>query len=80
MTTIDADAHVIENDQTWSYLNGDEVRYRPNKLRHVDEAHRQPMRDDLSSEWWIFDKNIQRADTNVNKKETPRESRELTSV
>jgi len=29
MATIDADAHVIENDQTWSYLEDAEKEYQP---------------------------------------------------
>jgi uncharacterized protein len=29
MATIDADAHVIETDQTWSYMEAPEQRYRP---------------------------------------------------
>ena len=29
MLTIDADAHVIECEKTWDYLEGDDKRYRP---------------------------------------------------
>ncbi len=32
MPTIDADAHVIESERTWSYLNADERRYAPMML------------------------------------------------
>ncbi len=29
MLTIDADAHVIENEATWDYLEGSDRRFRP---------------------------------------------------
>ena len=29
MLTIDADAHVIECEKTWDYLEGEDRRYRP---------------------------------------------------
>ena len=29
MLTIDADAHVIECEKTWDYLEGGDKRYRP---------------------------------------------------
>ena len=38
MLTIDADAHVIECEKTWDYLEGDDKRYRPvrDRGRHAD--------------------------------------------
>jgi hypothetical protein len=33
MLTIDADAHVIECEKTWDYLEGEERRYRPDFTR-----------------------------------------------
>src|SRR2546430_12143010 len=32
MLTIDADAHVIECEKTWDYLEGEDRRYRPVSL------------------------------------------------
>ena len=29
MPTIDADAHVIETENTWNYLEGHEAEFRP---------------------------------------------------
>jgi hypothetical protein len=29
MLSIDADAHVIETEKTWDYLEGSDRRYRP---------------------------------------------------
>jgi predicted TIM-barrel fold metal-dependent hydrolase len=80
MTTIDADAHVIENDQTRSYLTGDEARFRPEKLLRAEGPLGNTNGGGAASEWWLFDKNFQRADTNINRAQTTPESRELTSV
>ena len=35
MPTIDADAHVIESERTWSYLAPDERRYAPMMLEMI---------------------------------------------
>ncbi len=35
---IDADAHVIENDHTWDFLEPSEAKYRPRKLSDPDVA------------------------------------------
>lgn len=35
MGAIDADAHVIETVQTWSYLEGDERRFTPQQPTSV---------------------------------------------
>ncbi len=32
MTVIDADAHVVETERTWSYMDGVEDRFRPKRL------------------------------------------------
>src|SRR4051812_22265541 len=48
MQTIDADAHVIETERTWDYLEGDEQKYRP---------YLQAREGDSSREMWIIDGN-----------------------
>ena len=35
MGAIDADAHVIERVQTWSYLEGDERRFTPQLMKQT---------------------------------------------
>lgn len=32
MTVIDADAHVVETERTWSYMEGADTRFRPKRL------------------------------------------------
>jgi predicted TIM-barrel fold metal-dependent hydrolase len=80
MATIDADAHVIENDQTWSYLEGENTKYRPNKLLQVTDLPQLNDGGRHAREFWLFDKNFQRADINVNRRDIEEGSRELTSV
>ena len=29
MTIIDADAHVVESEKTWTYMTGADAKYRP---------------------------------------------------
>lgn len=43
---IDADAHVIETDDTWEYLEGGEKRFRPRLVSSSDDPGRQ---------YWIVD-------------------------
>ena len=41
VSVIDADAHVIENDHTWDFLEPAEAKYRPKKIVDPDvpDAH-----------------------------------------
>ena len=36
MTVIDADAHVIESERTWSYMDGADRRHQPSLVRDVE--------------------------------------------
>ena len=56
MPTIDADAHVIETENTWNYLEGLEAEFRPVLL----SANRD------GREFWLIDGNVF-ARSNVNK-------------
>jgi predicted TIM-barrel fold metal-dependent hydrolase len=79
MGAIDADAHVIETEQTWSYLEGDERRFTPQLLRQTFGG------DVLSNEgfavrdFWVIEGRAFGKDRNVGT-DTPRESREMLSV
>jgi predicted TIM-barrel fold metal-dependent hydrolase len=39
MAVIDADAHVIETDRTWDYLEGDERKLRPRTMSDGDDGY-----------------------------------------
>jgi predicted TIM-barrel fold metal-dependent hydrolase len=49
MRLIDCDAHVVETDHTWAYLDKSELRFRPQLVRPPGEA---------SSEFWLIDGKI----------------------
>ena len=70
MSTIDADAHVIENDSTWDYLLESERRFRPEIVG--------PARGDGAGDYWLIDGRV-RPRTNVGK-DLPIESREMSDV
>src|SRR5438105_4896542 len=72
MLIIDADAHVIETEQTWDYLDAAAVRYRP---RVVVE----PSAGGAPAESWLIDGKLHARQANVGQ-DTPRESRELLDV
>ena len=80
MTVIDADAHVIENDHTWSYLPEEARRFAPAVLQQGSGAFGQTNRGNVSKEWVMFETHIQPWDRNVNLEQTDPESRNLTSV
>jgi hypothetical protein len=43
---IDADAHVVENEHVWDYLEGDEKKFRPTLVTSPDDPKRQ---------FWVLD-------------------------
>src|SRR5438874_11771872 len=45
MSTIDADAHVVESDRTWSYMDDGEAAYRP-RVVHPEGS---------PNAWWFID-------------------------
>jgi predicted TIM-barrel fold metal-dependent hydrolase len=70
--TIDADAHVIESEKTWDYLEGGDRRFRPVPIS-VD------MPTGKSRNFWIIDGRLIGGRDNIGK-ETPKESRELADI
>jgi predicted TIM-barrel fold metal-dependent hydrolase len=79
MRAIDADAHVIETEQTWSYLEAAERRFAPQLMTQTSGA------DLLSNEglpvrdFWVIEGRAHGKDRNVGT-DTSRESREMLSV
>ncbi|HEX9810231.1 MAG TPA: amidohydrolase family protein [Alphaproteobacteria bacterium] len=80
MTTIDADAHVIENALTWSYLSEEDRRYAPMTLRQLSGDFGRTNRGNVSRDWWMFETHVQPADRNVDIEGMDPASRELASV
>lgn len=74
MATIDADAHVIETEQTWSYMEGDDRKYRPVTL--VPDDGEEPKR-----RTWLIDGNLKaRFASVVRGSDTTASSREMRDV
>ena len=80
MNVIDADAHVIENDHTWSYMPENMRHHAPAILRQKTGSFSQTNRGNVSREWARFETHIQPWDRNINLEQTDSESRELTNV
>ncbi|MBF8254968.1 MAG: Amidohydrolase, partial [Deltaproteobacteria bacterium] len=47
MLTIDADAHVLETEQTWESMDGADKKYRPKLVGSTD--------GDSKDEYWLVD-------------------------
>jgi predicted TIM-barrel fold metal-dependent hydrolase len=80
VTVIDADAHVIENDRTWSYLPEDMRGVAPMLLQQIGGSFNQTNRGNVASKYWMFETRPQPADRNINVEDMDAGSRELTDV
>jgi predicted TIM-barrel fold metal-dependent hydrolase len=80
MTVIDADAHVIETDHTWSYLSEQDRHFTPAVMQQVAGKYGQTNRGNVSKEWVMFETHIQPWDRNINIEQTGDDSRNLTNV
>lgn len=72
MTTIDADAHVLETERTWDYMLESERDFRPRIVVTKD-------RDGQEQEYWMIDGRFQPKSQNVGA-DAPRESREMADI
>ncbi len=79
MPTIDADAHVIESDTTWSYLSDDEAQFAPLVLDTVSgRMEKQLGREDITEFW--FSGNYLQTKDNADTLAMDARSREMGSV
>ena len=77
MPTIDADAHVIESVDTWSYMRDFEREFRPQLFRKVNDDGMSSTRS--TEECWIIDGRVHTKGANV-AEDVPAEARDLTDV
>jgi predicted TIM-barrel fold metal-dependent hydrolase len=68
MLRIDADAHVLETEKTWEFMDGAERKYRPQVVGPTDGSS--------NDEYWLVDGTLRLKSRNVGKN-TPMASREL---
>jgi hypothetical protein len=71
MLRIDADAHVLETEKTWEYMEGAERKFRPQVVGPNDGSS--------TDEYWLVDGTLRLKSRNVGKN-TPMVSRELRDV
>lgn len=68
---IDADAHVLETEETWRYMEEPELKYRPEIVS--------PSRAGSDDEYWLIDGRLHLKSRNVGK-DTPKVSREMREI
>jgi predicted TIM-barrel fold metal-dependent hydrolase len=71
MVKIDADAHVLETEKTWEYMEETDRKYRPQIVGCTDGSS--------NDEYWLVDGTLRLKSRNVGKN-TPMASRELRDV
>ncbi len=79
MGAIDADAHVIETVQTWSYLEGNERRFMPQLMTQNFGADLLSNEGTAVRDFWVIEGRAHGKDRNVGT-DTSKESREMLSV
>ena len=79
MGAIDADAHVIETVQTWSYLEEDERRFTPQLMTQNFGAELLSNEGIAVRDFWVIEGRAHGKDRNVGTN-TSQESREMLSV
>jgi hypothetical protein len=72
MPRIDADAHVIENERTWEYMEGSDAQYKPITVVPRDDR-------DSSRSYWLIDGTLIPRGGNEGE-EMSRESREMADI
>lgn len=79
MGAIDADAHVIETTQTWSYLDEQDVRFTPQLMTQSFGADLLSNEGAAVRDFWVIEGRAHGKDRNVGTN-TSQESREMLSI
>lgn len=81
MGAIDADAHVVECDRTFEYVEPEFIKYKPRVL--AEKSPSAGLKDNagtnIQNEYWVIDGRLQPKEANVGH-ETTRESREMANI
>lgn len=72
MSIIDADAHVLETERTWEYMDESEREFRPQIVAT-------PQMEESGGECWLIDGRLHPKARNVGR-DTPKESREMEDI
>ncbi len=79
MATIDADAHVLEQPKTWSYMRDFEQQYVPMIVTPVDGPEQFGPQGNLQTEFWVVDGKIHSKQANMGL-DTTAEAREMRDI
>jgi predicted TIM-barrel fold metal-dependent hydrolase len=80
LKVIDADAHVIEQPYTWTFLEEDERKYEPMIVNFASGPEQLGANGNVQQEFWVVDGRVQAKQSNLGLKDTSRESREMESI
>jgi uncharacterized protein len=72
MPTVDSDAHVIETEGTWEYMQGADARYRPAGIKAPDASG-------AEKEYWLIDGRLFPRRSNIGK-DTSEATREMIDI
>ena len=80
LNVIDADAHVIEQPHTWSFMDEDERKYEPMIVKFASGPERVGASGNVQQEFWVVDGRIQAKESNLGITNTSKESREMGNI
>jgi predicted TIM-barrel fold metal-dependent hydrolase len=80
LTTIDADAHVIEQPYTWSFMEEGDRAFLPMVVNYASGHERYGAQGNLQKEFWVVDGRLQAKEANLGLDNTTVESREMRDV
>lgn len=80
LNTIDADAHVIEQPYTWTFIEDKDKRYIPSVLNFGSGVERFGAQGNVQKEFWVVDGRLQAKEANLGIDNTTPESREMRDV
>ena len=79
MTIIDADAHVVETTETWSYMTGADEAFRPQIFQRSDRDNAPRGVTNRGKEYWVIDERAIAKGANQGD-DVPPDSRDMVSV
>lgn len=80
LNVIDADAHVIEQPATWSYIEDEDREFTPTVVRYDSGQERYGALGNVQQEFWVVDGRLQAKEANLGIDNTTKESREMVKV
>jgi predicted TIM-barrel fold metal-dependent hydrolase len=80
LNVIDADAHVIEQPATWSFIEEADRKYQPMIVKYDSGEETLGALGNVQKEFWVVEGRIQAKENNLGIDNTSRESREMVDV